>query len=456
MSSGRFLTYGSACQDCGFNNQRLDLEEAARLALASNRTLVVRNFVCSPHSPCPSSNASTDGVIAALGGVTNWRAKCASGPPIVCDKGQVKKDDGTRWGAGVRFLDARLFVDPAYFTRALRVPYMWTDEFHERYPELVQDGAADSWVLIQRKQHLSQAEHDAPVWHVAHFHKGNTVEYLAPNVPRRASWPPRVGLRYAPWLHHVTHQLVTTIRGRHGVRDFACVHCRLGDWGVHNGLSEGDFQPHEYAKRLARDLHQKAPKLPSSGRHKKVAAKKHSESRSTRFLRLLRAVPAPPPPPSRGMAVIYLATPRKNMPVVVPSLSRYFEVETFESVQTARRIAETGAISVPTEDIFSCIEQLVCLRSSVFVGTPASTVTQYVHAARAAVRLKANATRKPPPYLASDLLLPPTAFFKSKKRSGAEREKVIREYWEAQQKANPELWKGRSLPKRRLMMSREE
>ena len=392
MSSGRFLTYGSACQDCGFNNQRVDLEEAARLALAANRTLVVRNFVCSPHSPCPSSNASTDGVIAALGGVTAWRAKCNSGPPIICDKGQVKKDDGTPWGAGVRFLDARLFVDPDYFTRALRVPFLWTDEFHERHPELVQDGAADSWVMIQRMQRLSKAEHDAPVWHVAHLHKGSTNEYFAPNVPHRSRWPPRVGLRYAPWLHHVTHQLVATMRERHGVRDFACVHCRLGDWGVHNGLSDADFQPKEYAKRLAQDLRRKAPKLPASARYKKAAAKPHAESRSTRFLRLLRAVSSPPPPPS--LPVVYLATPRKNMPLVVPSLRRLFEVETFESVQTARRIAEAGAIGEPTEDIFSCIEQLVCLRSAVFVGTPASTVTQYVHAARSVVRRILRGSRR--------------------------------------------------------------
>ena len=55
----RYVTYGSACQDCGFNNQRVDLEEAARLAKAHNRTLVVRNFVCSPHSPCPSKAAIT-------------------------------------------------------------------------------------------------------------------------------------------------------------------------------------------------------------------------------------------------------------------------------------------------------------------------------------------------------------------------------------------------------------
>ena len=110
----RYLTYGSACQDCGFNNQRMDLEEAARLARATNRTLVVRNFVCSPHSPCPRSNASGDGVIPAFGGVSAWRAACQTSKAMVCDKGHVKNDDGTPWGSGVFFVAARQFVDPTY------------------------------------------------------------------------------------------------------------------------------------------------------------------------------------------------------------------------------------------------------------------------------------------------------------------------------------------------------
>ena len=33
----KFLTYGSACQDCGFNNQRVDLEQATQFALATKR-----------------------------------------------------------------------------------------------------------------------------------------------------------------------------------------------------------------------------------------------------------------------------------------------------------------------------------------------------------------------------------------------------------------------------------
>jgi len=149
----RFLTYGSACQDCGFNNQRIDLEAAAQLALASDRILVVRNFACSPHARCPTSNASSDGVIAALGGVAAWRAICSVPGKVVCDKNGVRKDDGTRWGTGVHFQPARLFVDPAYFTRVLRLKYLWTDDFHAQHAALLRDPA--SWVMVQRPGMLS-------------------------------------------------------------------------------------------------------------------------------------------------------------------------------------------------------------------------------------------------------------------------------------------------------------
>ena len=438
LNSRRFLTYGSACQDCGFNNQRIDLEEAARIALATNRTLVVRNFLCSPHSPCPSSNATSDGVIAALGGVTAWRKKCNSHPSFVCDKGEVKKDDGTPWGSGVHFLDARLFVDPAYFWKR-KLPFLWSDEFHSMHSELVQPGAADSWVMVQRKLPLSKAERKAPVWHVAHLHKGSSTSSFANGVPKKERWPPRIGLRYAPWLHHVAHKLAATMRERHGVRDFACVHCRLGDWGVSMGLSDADFRPKLYAIHLSHMISRAAPTLPSSG-----LAPAPRTSLITRLLRLLRAPQPPPPRP-----LIYLATQRKSMHVILPSLHLVGEVESLESVQTARRVAEAGVISEPTEDIFACIEQLVCLRSSVFVGTPGSTMTQYVHTSRAAERIKAIATGKPHPYLGNDIFLSPRYYYlagnitswtqdraKTKVRRGAEREKLIREYWGAQQVQN--------------------
>ena len=60
----RYLTYGSACMDCGYNNQRIDLEHAIQLAAWSNRTLVVRDIVCSPHSPCPRTT-NADPVVYA-------------------------------------------------------------------------------------------------------------------------------------------------------------------------------------------------------------------------------------------------------------------------------------------------------------------------------------------------------------------------------------------------------
>ena len=87
LKEKRFLTYGSACQDCGFNNQENDLEFAIVLAQHSRRTLVVRNVVCSPHhSACPPSPAQPDGAIQAFGGPEKWRASCVIPGLLQCDK----------------------------------------------------------------------------------------------------------------------------------------------------------------------------------------------------------------------------------------------------------------------------------------------------------------------------------------------------------------------------------
>ena len=393
----RFLTYGSACQDCGFNNQRIDLEEAARLARAVNRTLVVRNFACSPHSPCPWSNASSDGVIAALGGVTKWRSLCDVQPVLICDK------DRKLESAGVRFIDARLFVDPAYFAQ-LSLPFMWNDAFHRKHA----GGAASSWVMIQRRTSLSDAELKAPVWHASHLHKLSTLNILAPGVAPRHMWPERAVLQYAPWLHHTSQEIITAVQKRHGVRDFACAHCRLGDWGAHNGL-EGKFQPEAYARKMATLL--KPSQLPMSTSHSMAGVPgKSARSISLLSARLIPRLPwtlPPPPPAPRSQPVFYLATQRKDVATVVPALERYFEVETSQSVLAARRIAQAGVVPQPSEDIFSCVDQLVCIASTVFVGTPGSSVTAYVRLSR-----KSGKNR-----FGEDLSLSTTKFFTVKQNT---------------------------------------
>lgn len=59
-----------------------------------------------------------------MGGVTKWRNACTLDE---CDVNHVRKDDGTIWGNGVRFLPAQQFVDPIYFTR-LGVRFIWQDD----------------------------------------------------------------------------------------------------------------------------------------------------------------------------------------------------------------------------------------------------------------------------------------------------------------------------------------
>lgn len=390
----KFLTYGSACQDCGFNNQRIDLEQAVRLAIATKRTLVVRNFACSVHAPCPTSNASSDGVIAALGGVAAWRAACRLNE---CDVGGKKKEGPSRWGSGVHFMPAQLFVDPGYF-RDLGVPFLWQDDFHARHSQLLDEPS--SWVMLLRKKNLplSSAERQAPVWHISHLHKIGTLASIAKNLPQPKQWPKVGPLRYAPWLQRIAQRMVLDLQTRHGADDFSCVHVRLGDWIVHNGLRDEDFQPRAYADGLNR-LHAKANVTQAAGARRRG-----------------------------GKRVMYLATTRKSVARMLPALTQYFEVETSSTLEMARHI--TATVQRPTEDVFACVEQLVCIHAPVFVGTPGSTVTMFVSASRA----RAN------PGSASGqqtLMLSPITFVKrsAKQLSGQQRLDHVAAYWKQERRA---------------------
>ena len=391
----KFLTYGSACQDCGFNNQRVDLENAVRLAIATGRTLVVRNFVCSVHAPCPTSNASSDGVIAALGGVAAWRAACSLKEPI-CDVGGKKQEGPSRWGSGVHFLPAQLFVNPAYF-RDLGVSFLWQDEFHARHANLLNDPSAWTMLLQPKNKPLSGAQLNGPVWHITHLHKIGPLSSLAKNLPQPKQWPKVPPLRYALWLHGVAQRMVVDLRAKHGVDDFSCVHMRLGDWIVHNGLRDEDFQPRAYAAGLNK-LHLKQNITRAGARKKRI---------------------------------MYLATARKSVARMLPALRTDFEVETSSTLEMARHIA--GTVKRPNEDLFACIEQLVCIHAPVFIGTPGSTVTEFVKESRAA-------------HQRSSLSLSPISFVKrsGKQLSGEQRLSHVAQYWKKERHA------GRAERKRAL------
>ena len=390
----KFLTYGSACQDCGFNNQRTDLENAARLALSSGRTLVVRNFACSVHSPCPKGNGSTDGFIYAMGGVSQWHATCEINE---CDFGRKKRDDGTRWGAGVRYLPPYIFVDPAYF-RDMGVPFIWQDDFHARYPKLLENKSA--WVNLLRRdeRRLTAAEKFAPVWHVTHLHKAGMFGKFAKDIIPSARWPKVPAMRYAPWLQRVAQSMIADLRAKHGVHDFTCVHARLGDWIVHSGYKDEDFRPIDYARGL-HQLH----------RDYKVANMSMSSRNSKR--------------------VIYVATARKSLARLTPALSTFFKVESSSSLDMAKKIAETEPN--PNEDVFSCIEQLICIRAQIFVGTPGSTVSNFVRHARVPLIHREPGRQT--------LSLSPVGFVKKSKStkalSGQERLDHVARYWKQERQA---------------------
>ena len=356
----RFLTYGSACQDCGFNNQRRSLEAAASLALASGRTLVVRNFVCSPHSPCPESSASADGVIPALGGVTAWRNTCALDGVVVCDQSRFRKDDGSLWGNGTRFLAARLVVDPAYFER-LQLRYVWQDDFHAQHPELLHNCRATGrpcWVMVQRRSPLTSVECDATVWHAYHLHKERFIRGFAANAPLPSAWPRTRGpMVYGRPLQQVAEQVMVALQGLRSGHKYACAHIRLGDWGPWHGLEKTGFQPGRYAKALKQRLHE--------ARH----------------------------------APLYVAT---SNPQSILALRDHFELHTSASLGIEQRIRL--AAGVFSNDLLACVEQLVCAGAVFFIGSPGSSVTSHIQAMRRSRRSVARG---------HELLLSPLDFFNS-------------------------------------------
>ena len=364
----RFLTYGSACQDCGFNNQRIDLERALQIAAMTGRTLVVRNVVCSPHSPCPnmrSLGASTDGVIPTLGGVDAWRRICGK----VCDADHILRDPprglpgSLGWAVGVDFAPARHFFDGDELAKASGRHFLWTDEFHARHHELLGPTAANNWVVLGGEGGLSEQQKDACVWHVPHLHKGSTHKRVVnqlqlPTSTLKQGAPLVV---YAAWLRELAAELGKIAGGSThppfgtGASGYACAHVRLGDWASHNGCVENcKFQPKNYATSLRSLVNQRWPK------------------------RVMNA--------SSSKRNLFLATKREDVDLLEPALGRAgFRVVT--SATLAKRVQQRtfeGLGGPPTEDIMSCVEQLVCAGASVFVGTPGSTWSGYVKEVRAA------------------------------------------------------------------------
>lgn len=237
-------------------------------------------------------------------------------------------------------------VAPPSMTLMLRITTL--AQFHLQHAELLSQPSKWSMVLRRKNARLSPAELDAPVWHVTHLHKTGLLASFARNVPQPKSWPPPSPIRYAPWMQRIATRLVGEIRSRHTIHDYACLHARLGDWIAHNGLRNADFRPDKYAAKL----HWMLKRPENVGPGKKA---------------------------------LYLATHRRDVDRVFPSLSEWFHVHTSQSIGLARYIA--GAVPEPTEDMFACIEQLVCIRSSIFVGTGGSSVTTYACAASQSLQI---------------------------------------------------------------------
>ncbi|KAJ1616704.1 hypothetical protein T492DRAFT_850629 [Pavlovales sp. CCMP2436] len=227
----RFLTYGSSCQGCGFNNQRLDVLPAIGLAWASGRTLVVRNVVCSKHSACEWSNATGDGIIEVLG-PRAWHLACnkVAIPRQACD---VERDALRPWPP--RFQAAELFFDAAWLARMTQGGgFMWTDDFRRRFPLLHDDATA--WVFAQRRASapFSPTELAAPVWHFHHLHKG--VPALPSSKTPRPPRPPTEPVVYTPWLHRLAKSLVDNM----GLNStYLGLHVRLGDRITSNAKFDG-------------------------------------------------------------------------------------------------------------------------------------------------------------------------------------------------------------------------
>ena len=397
----RFLTYGSSCQDCGFNNQRLDIERAAQIAVITNRTLVVRNILCSPHSPCPGhKKASGDAVIPTVGGVDMWRQatggdvdRAIHDPPYTGAPGQI------RWAAGVNFMPARHFFDEADVAMTTGNRFIWADDFHARHPALLGPAASSNWVLLgqngskqaSKLTRLTREQKRACVWHAPHLHKPTTLHVVVNQLGLASSivWSqPTQPIAYAAWLNSLANEVGQLASGGSGTRrGYACAHVRLGDWASHNGCVENcKFQPHKYAQALFSLVKQLwPPGVASSGRR-------------SIFLATNRAPGA--------------AFSDKDDGPMKPALSHAgFDVVTSSDLASRiqkRSMERLGAL--PTEDVVSCIEQLVCSRASVFVGTPGSSWTDYVKQLRSRRMRKSREPSNARP-LGPSTVLSPVKFY---------------------------------------------
>jgi hypothetical protein len=359
----RYLTYGSACQDCTFDSQRMDLVNAVQLAWLTNRTLVVRDIVCSSASPCHSTTGTIgDAVVPTLGGVDAWHAACNEGfhsagvqaNMHVCDASRVLREADTssaqglgdasaaalRWGTGVRRLPAQLLFDGAFMAQA-GICYMWADAFHANHSALIGPAASSKWVLVpqRRSGELTDSEERAPVWHAAHLHKRST---LKPMVMR---WPellktPRV--KYARWLHELANAYLQAAGLRGARSSFIAAHLRLGDWASERGCDNCTFASDEYARALRFLVSGATKRRGGSGQE-------------------WRTWP------------LFLADMPRNLPWLVTALVLSLEKAGFKVLTSASFASQMEQKSraylggpLPA-DVRSCVEQLICSQVRVAV-----------------------------------------------------------------------------------------
>lgn len=337
-----FLTHGSACQDCGFNNQRWDLQCAIALAQVTKRVLVVRNLVCSPHNiRCPRISTASDGILAVYGGAADWRARCNAIGNVPCDvnKASLKRQ--------ISFLPAKAFFSEEYLRQQLgRDGFMWTDDFERDFAWLHGKSFKKEWVMINRRKKLHVAELRARVWHAQDLHNGKNL--LARNAA--PAWSPyacrRKPIAYAEWLRAIARAILHRI-GAENLH--ACAHVRLGDFNWQHGLHDDKFQLQMLAKHVHRTIVRLRSRLTWS------------------------TVPSRPN--------LFLATYQKNLTTVANALGARYRVLTLTSLNyenMSRYAHPLHRELLSLEDARMCIEQLVCSRMDVFLGTRGSTVTEHI------------------------------------------------------------------------------
>lgn len=330
-----FLTYGSACQDCGFNNQRIDLEWALLLAAATNRTLVVRNVLCSPHhSPCDwSDTPGMDGVIRVLG-EERWRRTC-NFPGLKCDK--------DHYLGKTHFVDARVFFDGDYLAQVTASRgFMWQDEFDRQYAHLQRPigAGAQGWPIVNRRGKIDPLEFDMPVIHASHLHKGtDPTRLLSPSIALTVKRRAAKGLQPVVYSQKIWDIAKAVINSHVEPQDrFACVHARLGDWLDYD-------QPHLHLSQHW------------DGAAYAEAVLKHVHNPQT---------------------VLFVATnPESFASLEGPLRSRFRTLAN----STATRQAHATRF---TNDFWSCVEQCICEQAGVFVGTKGSTMSKYIFERRLA------------------------------------------------------------------------